>query len=126
MSVIERIEVEAAVPPDLIRYFEEAHQSYLYGFPVACAVLCRAIVESGLKSKLPGKFAGLTDRIEEAHAAGLLSQVGRVWAYSVKELGDKAIHQYDRFAKGDLSGKVVECLDQTRMIVQELYGRSFS
>jgi hypothetical protein len=34
---------------DVKKYFEEAHRCYLYGFPIACAVLCRAILESSFK-----------------------------------------------------------------------------
>jgi hypothetical protein len=70
--------------------------------------------------KLQGKFPDLADRIEEAHAQGMLSQERRVWAYEVKDAGNNAIHQYDRFAKGDLSNKVEECLIKTRAIVEEL------
>ncbi len=31
---------------EIKQYFEEAHQCYLYGFNIACAVLCRSILES--------------------------------------------------------------------------------
>ena len=47
-------------------------------------------------------------------------QERRVWAYEVKDAGNNAIHQYDRFGKGDLSNKVDECLIKTRAIVEEL------
>jgi hypothetical protein len=111
-----------ALASDVERYFNEAHQCYLYGFPVACAVLCRAILEASLRMKVPGKFPDLADRIEEAHAQGMLSQERRVWAYEVKDAGNNAIHQYERFAKGDLSTNVEECLLKTRAIVEELLG----
>jgi len=39
-----------AVPNDIKQYFHEAHRCYLYGFHVACAVLCRAILESAHKA----------------------------------------------------------------------------
>jgi hypothetical protein len=115
-----RINTNKGLPSDVERYFCEAHQCYLYGFPVACAVLCRAILEASLRMRLPGKFPDLADRIEEAHAKGMLSQECRVWAYEVKDTGNNAIHQYERFAKGDLSDKVEECLIKTRTIVEEL------
>lgn len=115
-----QINTNNGLPSDVERYFCEAHQCYLYGFPVACAVLCRAILEASLRMKLQGKFPDLADRIEEAHAQGMLSQERRVWAYEVKDAGNNAIHQYDRFAKGDLSNKVEECLIKTRAIVEEL------
>ena len=105
---------------DIERYFSEAHQCYLYGFPVACAVLCRAIVEAVLKIRLPGKFDDLGDRIEAAHSQGLLSQERRVWAYEVKDAGNHAIHQYERLARSDLSRRVEECLLKTRAFVEEL------
>jgi Domain of unknown function (DUF4145) len=115
-----QINADNALPSDVERYFSEAHQCYLYGFPVACAALCRAILEASLRMKLRGKFPDLADRIEEARAQGMLSQERRVWAYEVKDAGNNAIHQYERFAKGDLSNKVEECLLKTRAIVEEL------
>jgi uncharacterized protein DUF4145 len=105
---------------ELERYFSEAHECYLYGFPVACTALCRAILESALKLKLPGKFEDLGERIEAAHEKGYLSQASRVWAYEIKDLGNSAIHQYDRFARGDLVLRVEDCLLKTRRIVEEL------
>jgi len=103
-------------------YFAEAHQAYLFGFPVACAVLCRAILECALRMKVQGRFDSFSERIEEAFALGELSQESRVWAYDVKEIGDKAIHNYQRFSRGDLSDKIQECIVKTRAIVQELLG----
>ena len=118
---LDRIEVKANCPKDLLTYFKEAHECYLYGFPVASAILCRAIVESALKDKVTGQFKDLGDRIEEAHQRNLLSQDRRVMAYEVKGAGNDAVHQYDRFARGDLSCKAEECLLKTRAIVEELY-----
>ena len=39
---------------------------------------------------------------------------------SIKDAGNQAIHQYERFSKGDLSSKVEEYLLKTRAIVEEL------
>jgi hypothetical protein len=77
-------------------------------------------LEAVLKIQIPGKFDDLGDQIETAHSQGLLSQERRVWAYEVKDAGNRAIHQYERFAKSDLSTKVEECLLKTRAIVEEL------
>ena len=77
-----------------------------------------------LRIKTPGKFEDLADRIEAAHEKGLLSQERRVWAYQVKDAGNSAIHQYERFARGDLSDKMAECLVKTRAIIEELFGTS--
>lgn len=115
------LSIEEQLGPDLESYFSEAHQCYLYGFPVACTVLCRAIVESALKSTVPGKFEDLGERIEAAHERGLLSQPSRIWAYQIKDFGNNAIHQYERFARGDLAATVEECLLKTREIVEELF-----
>ena len=38
--------------PNIRAYFEEAHRCYLYGFNAACAVMCRAILESALKARI--------------------------------------------------------------------------
>lgn len=113
--------IQQQLSRDLERYFSEAHECYLYGFPVACTVLCRAILESALKLKIPGKFEDLSERIEAAHEKGLLSQASRVWAYEIKDAGNNAIHQYERFARGDLVLRVEECLLKTRGIVEELF-----
>jgi hypothetical protein len=51
-SHLEPLELSAKVPEDVRGYFAEAHRCYLYGFPIACAVLCRAILASALEREI--------------------------------------------------------------------------
>ena len=41
-----RMPIQAVPSKEVQRYFQEAHDCYLYGFEVACAVLCRQVLES--------------------------------------------------------------------------------
>lgn len=106
------------VRSDLQGYFLEAHQCYLYGFPVASVVLCRAIIEAVLTARASGK--NLAELIHKAYATGLLSQETRDLAHEVKQIGNRAIHDYEQFAKGDLNVIVAECLMKTRAVVEYL------
>ena len=46
-----RMKISKIGTQDLIKYFAEAHSSFLYGFRIARAVLCRAILETALKEE---------------------------------------------------------------------------
>src|SRR5208283_5379472 len=45
-----QMSLERVPDKELRHYFGEAHSCFLYGLNVACAVLCRAILESALES----------------------------------------------------------------------------
>lgn len=124
-------------------YFEEAHCCYLYGFDAACAVMCRAILESALKAKVDpdGKIewdlrkakSDPSGRIETHPPKerslfwALIEKSGldealKVGAEQVKKCGDAAIHNYARFQKEyQRKRKVEEGLAVTRDVLAKLY-----
>jgi hypothetical protein len=109
--------LEPALPSaNVEKYFNEAHQCFLYGFPIATAVLCRAILEAQLKAALDpdGKIeSGLKSKesysrvlIEKAVEKGLLEGTkerrgrnARHWAEEIIDAGNWAIHDLQRFNK---------------------------
>jgi hypothetical protein len=48
-SALEKLDPKDISNQSLVKYFEEAHSCFLYGFRVAGAVLCRAMLETALK-----------------------------------------------------------------------------
>ena len=51
-SLLDVVET-AKIPSESVeKYFEEAHRCFLYGFPIATAVLCRAVLEAVLPETL--------------------------------------------------------------------------
>jgi len=115
----------------LKRYFYEAHRCYLYGFSVAGAVLCRAILESALKAICDPK--GNLDRggrdgksyfktlVAEATRLSFLSDDRPQCALDAKTAGDKAIHDFPCFER-QWESKLGEILDNTRKVLIDLYG----
>ncbi len=109
-------------------YFDEAHRCYLYGFGLACAVMCRAMLESALKAKVDPDH-----RIEMCLQKGqslfreLLDKSGlekalKDGAEQVKKGGDFAIHDFKKFQKEYQSqGLVEEGLVVTRELLANLY-----
>lgn len=45
---LDPIEITNSPDPRIKSYFSEVHRCFLYGFRIACAVLCRALLESAL------------------------------------------------------------------------------
>jgi hypothetical protein len=50
-SRLQGLELKTIPRPGVEVHYTEVHRCYLYGFRVACAVLCRAMLESALKEK---------------------------------------------------------------------------
>jgi hypothetical protein len=130
--------------PEIRAYFEEAHRCYLYGFNGACAVMCRAILESALKAKFDPDgsiewelYKAKVDsrrsidtrspKEEKSLFRVLLEKSGldealKDGAERAKKGGDLAIHDYETFQKEYQSkGKVAEGLDTTRAVLANLY-----
>lgn len=129
------------VPGHVKRYWEEAHRCYLYGFHVACAVLCRAILESALieaidpdgrignllreEAKEPGKpnQSYIGRLVDEAAKKHILADDRPKCAIEVRNAGNDAIHDYGEFEKrmrDPLRG--IACIvDSTRKILIDLY-----
>lgn len=57
------------VPQSTRAYFYEAHRCYLYGFQIACAVLCRAILESALR-ELVDADGKIGNQVHNTHRKG--------------------------------------------------------
>lgn len=132
---------KSLVPSRVKEYFAEAHRCYLYGFPVACAVLCRAILESALEevidpdgrigqllrdeAKKPGKekqsYIGWL--IEEAAKKHILIDDRPKCAIEVRDAGNDAIHNHGKFEKRlqDPLRDIAFIVNSTRKILIDLY-----
>ena len=136
----EEVETEQ-VPADVKKYWVEAHRCYLYGFPIACAVLCRAILESALENVIDPD--GRIDQLlrDEAKKSGKAkpSYIGRLideavkkhiliddrpkCAIEVRDAGNDAIHNHGKFEKQlqDPLRGIAYIVDSTRKILIDLY-----
>lgn len=122
------------IPKGIQQYFEEAHRCYLYGFHVACAVLCRAILESALKAttdpkgaierSLPTGRSYFKELVEKAKPlqGGTNGSDDRPCALDVKDACDWAIHDVRRFNQTYGGKRLPEVLANTRKVLFDLYG----
>ena len=104
--------------------FEEAHRCYLYGFHLACAVFCRAILEGALKEVAdPASETNqsIHDMVAVAVEKRLLTDVRPRCAREVAKAGNKAIHDPEIFDRDYSPAKVEEILTHTRKVLEELY-----
>lgn len=142
VSALSDLDIQG-IPNERVRkYFEEAHRCYLYGFPVACAVLCRAIVESAINEILSlyatrgenpvpmegksGRSPELIESIGLAQQSGVLNEKGVVCAHDVRKFGNAAIHPGSdprRFEQLAQRERIDEILANTREVLRELYGQ---
>jgi hypothetical protein len=139
---LERGGIRREIPrEDVKKYFEEAHRCYLYGFFVACAVLCRAMLESALvqvidpdgridqdfreKTKKDGKpkESYIGRLVDEAVEKNVLTDDRRQCAIEVRDAGNEAIHDYEKFTerlRDPLRG-IAFIVDSTRKVLIDLY-----
>ena len=122
----------------MLQYFEEAHACFLYGFPIACAVLCRAILESALttvvdpneaiKKNLPKESSYFEALVENAKQLkdDREGQDDRPCALDVKRAGNWAIHKLKKFNQTYGSERLAEVLNDTRRVLVDLYAVSRS
>jgi len=131
------------IPNERVKHcFGEAHRCWLYGFNVASAVLCRAIIESALEEliklheqtpsvprPIPGgapRDSKLKALIERAKEKRILTEDGAACAESVKKAGNAAAHPdynpplFKALSQGD---RLAEVLANTRQVLRELYGQ---
>ena len=131
--LLEKLEVREIPNPEVQRYFAEAHRCYLYGFQIACAVLCRAIVEAALKEKLDPnavierdcartKDSYFGTLIQEAAKQKLLKDDRPEGARSVKRAGDLAVHDLSKFNERYGSDNLSDIVLHTRRVLLDLYG----
>lgn len=134
------------VPGTVNRYFGEAHRCYLYGFPVACAVLCRGLLEYALKEVMdpdrridrlledearksgkpkPSYIGRLVDEAEKKH---ILADDRPKCAKEVRDAGNEASHpdRYKNFEERmrDPFRGITYIVDSTRKILIDLYSES--
>lgn len=130
---LEELDLDSILDEDVKRYFAEAHRCYLYGFNIACAVLCRAILASALESicdpkrtilrrVAPGKsyFEAL---VRKASDDGRLLDDRPEWAIMIRDAGNEAIHNFPLF-KQHWSDKVHDILLNARKVLLDLYAKA--
>jgi hypothetical protein len=104
--------------------FDEAHRCYLYGFHLACAVFCRAIVEGALKEVVDPESEtnrSIHDMIAVAVEKSMLTDERPRCAREVAKAGNRAIHDPEMFDRDFSPEKVEEILTNTRKVLEELY-----
>jgi hypothetical protein len=123
-SALNRVGLEI-VPNRRVQFlFEEAHRCYLYGFHLACAVFCRAILEGALKEVADPQSEtnhSIHDMLVMAVEKQLLTDVRPRCARDVAKAGNKAIHDPEMFNRDYSPEKVEEVLTNTRKVLEELY-----
>ena len=104
--------------------FEEAHRCYLYGFHLACAVFCRAILEGALKEVVDPRSEtnqSIHEMIGVAVEKDILSGDRPRCVREVAKAGNKAVHDPEMFNRDYSAEKVEEVLTNTRKVLEELY-----
>jgi hypothetical protein len=123
-AALDRVGLEI-VPNRRVQFlFEEAHRCYLYGFHLACAVFCRAILEGALKEVADPRSEtnqSIHDMVAVALERGILSGDRPRYAREVAKAGNRAIHDPEMFDRDYSSEKVEEILTNTRKVLEELY-----
>jgi len=123
-STLDRMGLEI-VPNRRVQFlFEEAHRCYLYGFHLACAVFCRAILEGALK-EVADPHSETNQSIHEmvtmAAEKAILTDDRPRCAREVAKAGNRAIHDPEMFDRDYSAEKVQEVLINTRKVLEELY-----
>jgi hypothetical protein len=123
-SALDRMGLEI-VPNKRVQFlFEEAHRCYLYGFHLACAVFCRAILEGALKEVADPRNEtnhSIHDMVAVAVEKRILTDVRPRCAREVAKAGNRAIHDPEMFERDYSPEKVERILTDTRKVLAELY-----
>ncbi|MGA9527428.1 MAG: DUF4145 domain-containing protein [Terriglobales bacterium] len=116
--------------PWVQQYFEEAHRCYIYGLEVACAVLCRGLLEavltdlidptSGLSRDTSAQSSHLSKMIDEAANRSLLSAKRIAACEMIRDCGNSAIHDLKTFRE-HYAPQLDQLLEQARQILSDLY-----
>ena len=123
---LQKLDLDKIPRRDVRTYFEEAHRCYLYGFNVACAVMCRAILESALKETIDPNEELRPKERGESHMVNMINKAKlsgplREWAIEVKKAGDWAIHNLDAFERNYPPEQLESILCKARKVVESLY-----
>jgi len=123
-SALGRMDLEI-LPNRRVQFlFDEAHRCYLYGFHLACAVFCRAIVEGALKEVVDPDSEtnrSIHDMIGVAVEKNVLTDDRPRCAREIAKAGNRAIHDPEMFDRDYSAEKVEEILTNTRKVLGELY-----
>lgn len=129
-ALLDEINLDRVPDKSIRSYFDDAHRCYLYGFHVACAVLCRAIIESALaqiidpklaiKRNLNAQDSYIGKLVQEAKKRKILADDRPDWAIRIRDAGNDAIHNLSSFKKGWV-GKLDEIVLNTRKVLLDLY-----
>ena len=115
--------------PWVQEYFAEAHRCYLHGFEVACAVLCRGLLEAVLIDLVdPTYRLSRGSRPQHSHLSCMidaakgkfLDDKGVAAASLIRDCGNSAIHDLKVFRE-DYVPRLGEIVNATRQIVSCLY-----
>jgi hypothetical protein len=123
-SALDRMGLEILPNKRVQVLFDEAHRCYLYGFHLACAVFCRAIVEGALKEVADPRNetnGSIHDMVAVAVEKRLLTEVRPRCAREVAKAGNRAVHDPEMFERDFSAEKVEEILLNTRKVLEELY-----
>jgi hypothetical protein len=123
-SALGRMDLEI-LPNRRVQFlFDEAHRCYLYGFHLACAVFCRAIVEGALKEVVDPDSEtnrSIHDMIGVAVEKNVLTDDRPRCAREIAKAGNRAIHDPEMFDRDYSAERVEEILTNTRKVLGELY-----
>jgi Domain of unknown function (DUF4145) len=123
-AALDRLGLEI-VPNRRVHFlFDEAHRCYLYGFHLACAVFCRAILEGALKEVADPHSEtsqSIHDMIVTAVEKAILTGHLAGCAREVAKAGNRAIHDPEKFDRDYSPERVEEILTNTRKVLEALY-----
>lgn len=115
--------------PWVQQYFEEAHRCYIYGMEVACAVLCRGLLEAVLSDLVDPTFSlrrkggsaqsHLSAMIEASRERLLNSELIKS-AELIRDAGNAAIHDLKIF-RTTYAPQLGQIVEDTRRILSYLY-----
>jgi hypothetical protein len=122
-SALQKLQLDE-IPTARVRVcFEEAHRCYLYGFHLACAILCRTILEAALEERV-GRDEDGRKSIEGMvnKDSGQVSKDDRPQcAREIAKAGNLAVHEPEKFNLRYSQEGVERILLDTRKILESLY-----
>jgi len=125
-STLGRVELDIVPNKRVQLLFEEVHRCYLYGFHLACAVFCRAILEGALREVVDPHNQtnrSIHDMVATAEEKRILTEDRPRCTREVAKAGNRAIHDPEMFDRDYSPEKIVEILTNTRKVLEELYRR---
>lgn len=115
--------------PWVQQYFEEAHRCYIYGMEVACAVLCRGLLEAVLSDLVDptcslrretGSAQSHLSAMIDAAQPRLFNPKMTTAAELIRDAGNAAIHDLKEF-RSTYAPQLGQIVENTRLILSRLY-----